>query len=175
MAGTVDVLRRQWESSSHRLRERLVGLTDDEFRWEPVPGCWNVRRVGDSWTMDYPDVAPDPPPVTTIAWRLLHITHGTWMYADHAFGSGTMSFLDLEIHGTAAAAVEDLVASQQRLADVLDRLDDAGLERDVATHLGDEPWTAAAVITTLIDEQIHHGAEIGLLRDLYLRLGPADD
>jgi len=26
-----------------RLRPRLEGLTDDEYCWEPVPGCWNVR------------------------------------------------------------------------------------------------------------------------------------
>jgi hypothetical protein len=27
-----------------QLRPRLDGLTDDEYRWEPVAGCWNVRR-----------------------------------------------------------------------------------------------------------------------------------
>ena len=34
----------------HQLRPRLAGLTDDEYLWEPAPG------------------------VTTIAWRLAHIT-----------------------------------------------------------------------------------------------------
>jgi hypothetical protein len=28
------------------LRPRLEGLTDAEFAWEPVPGCWSVRPVG---------------------------------------------------------------------------------------------------------------------------------
>ena len=31
-----------WRTSA---RPRLDGLTDDEYRWEPVPGCWN----GASW------------------------------------------------------------------------------------------------------------------------------
>src|ERR1035437_9105289 len=31
-----------------QLRPRLDGLTDDEYRWEPVPGAWNVRPRGAS-------------------------------------------------------------------------------------------------------------------------------
>jgi hypothetical protein len=27
-----------------RLRQRLEGLSDDEYFWEPAPGCWTVRR-----------------------------------------------------------------------------------------------------------------------------------
>ena len=29
-----------------QLRPRLDGLTDAEYRWEPVPGMWNVRPRG---------------------------------------------------------------------------------------------------------------------------------
>ena len=28
------------------LRPRLDGLTDEEYFWEPVAGCWSVRRRG---------------------------------------------------------------------------------------------------------------------------------
>jgi hypothetical protein len=38
------------------------------------------------------------------------------------------------------------------------------------SHLGGSP-TAGEVMTILLDEQIHHGAEIALLRDLYHRFG----
>ena len=55
----------------NHLRPRLDGLTDDEFLWEPVAGCWSVRRGADGrhraegpWPQ--PGAAP---PVTTIAWR----------------------------------------------------------------------------------------------------------
>jgi hypothetical protein len=27
----------------HQLRPRLDGLTDEEYLWEPVPGCWSIR------------------------------------------------------------------------------------------------------------------------------------
>jgi hypothetical protein len=69
-----------------QLRPRLNGLTDEEYRWEPVPGAWNVRPRGTGtapiavgggeFTMDYAMPEPDPPPVTTIAWRLGHIVVG---------------------------------------------------------------------------------------------------
>ena len=26
-----------------RLLDRFEGLTDEEYLWEPVPGCWTVR------------------------------------------------------------------------------------------------------------------------------------
>jgi hypothetical protein len=36
------------------------------------------------------------------------------------------------------------------------------------SHLG-HPRSAGEVMRILIDEQTHHGAEVALLRDLYLR------
>jgi len=27
----------------HQLRPRVDGLTDEEYFWEPVPGCWSIR------------------------------------------------------------------------------------------------------------------------------------
>lgn len=33
-----------------QLRPRLDGLTDAEYRWEPVPGCWSIRPRGASFT-----------------------------------------------------------------------------------------------------------------------------
>ena len=34
----------QFDFARERLAERLAGLTDEEYRWEPVPGCWSIRR-----------------------------------------------------------------------------------------------------------------------------------
>ena len=65
---------------THQLRARLDGLTDDEYFWEPVADCWNVRPRGTgtapiqagsgAMTVDFAFPAPEPAPVTTIAWRL---------------------------------------------------------------------------------------------------------
>jgi hypothetical protein len=55
------------------------GLTDDEYFWQPVHGCWTISRRGESkapvsfgageFTMDYAEPPRDREPVTTIAWR----------------------------------------------------------------------------------------------------------
>ncbi|HJU02699.1 MAG TPA: DinB family protein [Actinomycetes bacterium] len=35
------------------LRPRLEGLGDEEYFWEPVEGCWSLRRAGDGrWRLD---------------------------------------------------------------------------------------------------------------------------
>jgi hypothetical protein len=60
-----------------RLTGRLSGLTDEEYFWEPVAGCWSLRQGQDGrWHLDGGGgggPAPDPAPVTTIAWRLGHL------------------------------------------------------------------------------------------------------
>lgn len=43
---------------------------------------------------------------------------------------------------------------------------DADLDEPRPSHLGGT-MSAGAVLQILIDEQVHHGAEIALLRDLY--------
>jgi hypothetical protein len=45
-------------------------------------------------------------------------------------------------------------------------LSDGALERSVLTDWGEE-WPAWRIFTTMIDHDRHHGAEIGVLRDLY--------
>jgi hypothetical protein len=144
-------------------------MTDDEYRWEPVPGGWNVRpdpRSPNGWTVDYPDVAPDPPPFTTIAWRLLHVADGNSIYWEHAFGPGVRSFTDLPTQGTASSAIAYLVESQRPVTATLETIDDGGLDELRPSHFGGER-TARSVFVTLLDEQLHHGAEVALLRDLY--------
>jgi hypothetical protein len=74
-----------WYWRQH-FRPRLHSLTDDEYFWKPVQGCWNVHPRGASaapvqagggvFTIDFAFPEPDPPPVTTIAWRMGHIIVG---------------------------------------------------------------------------------------------------
>jgi hypothetical protein len=48
----------------------------------------------------------------------------------------------------------------------LEGLTEPDLDRLVPTNWG-ERWPAYRIFATLINEQVHHGAEISLLRDLY--------
>lgn len=170
---TVDMLRGWWRESGDRLDRRMEGLTDGEYFWEPVAGCWTVRPDVDRpglWTYEYEFAPPEPAPVTTLSWRLVHITADNLIYWEHAFGPGVRNFPDLPVPSAAAAAVTAWRASRRPVTEWLDRASDADLSELRPSHLG-EPRTAGEVITILLDEQIHHGAEIALLRDLHLRLG----
>ncbi len=90
-------------------------------------------------------------------------TRSTW---DQSFGPGQRTFSDLVPHGDAAGAISYLIESQAPITATIDALDGAALDEPRPTHLGVE-LPASRIIAVLLDEQIHHGAEIGLLRDLY--------
>jgi hypothetical protein len=171
MNSAADVLRRQWHSSGDRLQQRLADMSDAEFFWEPAPSCWTVRRqptASDRWEIDYVWPPPEPPPLTTIAWRLVHVASGNWIYWEHAFGPGVRMFPDLVLPGSADAARAYWHDSRMPITSWLEKATDEQLRQMRPSHLG-PPRSAGDVIATLIDEQTHHGAEIALLRDLYPR------
>jgi uncharacterized damage-inducible protein DinB len=173
MASATRVLQNQWRRSTDRLAARLEGLTDDELRWEPVEDCWNLRPDPSSpsgWRADYPEVHPDPPPFTTIAWRLLHVADGNSIYWEHGFGPGQRGFGDLPTPGDADGVLAYLAASQEPVTATLAALDDDALDELRPTQFGVE-WPARRILTVLVDEQVHHGAEVALLRDLYRQRG----
>jgi len=71
----------------NQLRPRLDGLTDAEYFWEPVLSCWSVRPRAETaapafgsgpFLIEYAFPEPDPPPVTTIAWRMGHLIVGVF-------------------------------------------------------------------------------------------------
>jgi hypothetical protein len=80
------------------------------------------------------------------------------------------TFRDLAPYGDAAGAIQYLAASQASISEVLRNMDDNGLNELRPTHFG-ESWPAHRVLSVLIDEQVHHGAEVALLRDLHRSLG----
>lgn len=169
VASSAELLRRQWAASCDRLLTRVSGLTDEEYRWEPVAGCWNVRQSSESpsgWVVDYPEIHPTPPPFTTIAWRMTHIADGNSIYWEHSFGPGQRNFWDLAPNGDSAGAIEYLIASQVPITSSLAELDDEELDALRPTHFGNA-WPTRRILTVLVTEQVHHGAEIGVLRDLY--------
>ncbi len=40
----------QFDKAREMAQVRLTGLTDEEYLWEPVPGCWSIRRRGEATT-----------------------------------------------------------------------------------------------------------------------------
>ncbi|HSZ40550.1 MAG TPA: DinB family protein [Trebonia sp.] len=158
-------------------------MTDDEYRWEPVPGSWSVRRREDGpapgatalvgageWGRDSGHPAPEPPPLTTIAWRLSHISEMLAMRADYTIGSRSLNGDTYVTPGTALAAVAAFRDAVGAWRGALLAASDADLS---TTGLSTYPYGSDSA-DTFIDtiwwvnqEILHHGGEIALLRDLY--------
>lgn len=171
-----------WHWDNH-LRPRLDGLGDDEYAWEPVPGCWGVRPRGTgtapvqagsgAFTVDFAMPEPDPPPVTTIAWRLAHLVVGVLgeRVASH-FGGPPTSYADHDYAGTAEAALAQLDEAYARWDAGVRGLGPDGMAAPCGPAEG--PWQdapMAALVLHINREVLHHGAEVLLLRDLYRARG----
>ncbi len=164
---------------THQLRSRLDGLTDDEYFWEPAHPSWNVRprdaagptlAVGTgAFTLDMLRPAPEPAPVTTIAWRLAHlIVSVLGMRVAGHFDGTVVQHETFEYAGTATAALTQLDQVYAAWIAGVRSLDTAALARRCGSSEGiyaDEPMVA--IVLHISREIIHHGAEIALLRDLY--------
>jgi hypothetical protein len=165
------------------LRPRLDGLTDEEYFWEPVDGCWSLRRDAEGgWRLDQGRPEPDPPPVTTIAWRLVHIgatclaNRASAFFGDPQVPEDADMFdprrVPADLPGAADEAVAFLERSYRRWRDGIAGLDDEGLRRPLGPKGGpyaEDPM--AELIAHINREVMHHGAEIALLRDLYRATG----
>ena len=166
----------QWDTFT---RPHLDGLTDHEYRWEPVPECWSVRpraeattpmaAGGGDWVADFAVPEPVPPPVTTIAWRLAHLIVGVFGARNAAhFAGPPADYVTWEYAGDAATALGQLDAGYRAWVEGVRTLGAEGLERPIGRAEG--AWASASYAELVLHinrEVLHHGAEILLLRDLY--------
>ncbi|MFC7308899.1 DinB family protein [Streptomyces monticola] len=189
----------QFDFARERLTNRMAGpimdsgdgadtkvgpMTDEEYLWEPVPECWSVRRRVDGpgsratvlvgtgeWGRDaasYPH--PWPPPFTTIAWRLSHLSEMLTLRADHTAGGHVLTRDDYLVSGDAAGAVAAFDAGATAWHKALLSVDDAALDTvGLCTypHGSDAEEPFLDIVWWVNQELLHHGAEIALLRDLY--------
>ncbi len=163
----------------NQLRPRLDGLRVEEYFWEPVADCWNVRPRGKSnapiaagsgsFTVDFAIPEPDPPPVTTIAWRLAHLIVGVFgMRVASHFGGPAMDYQSFSYAGTAAEALSQLDEVYAGWCHGVRQLGAEGLVERCGPAEGPfAEYPMATLVLHINREVIHHGAEIALLRDLY--------
>jgi hypothetical protein len=163
------------DEAFERIRARLDGLTDEEYLWEPAPGSWTIRPRSDgTWVADSVLPGPEPAPFTTLAWRLWHLID---MYGEDRAPrwlgvppQGPAIGLDGEggAPPTAAAAVDLLERAHGRWDAHLALVDDAILAELVGPVGGQYAGSSRAdYVLHMLDEFIHHGAEVSLLRDLW--------
>jgi hypothetical protein len=151
-----------------RLWDRVQGLTDEEYQWLPVPGGWTAG--------DGAPLVDEAPPFTNLAWRISHIIHclteermGPWL------GVPSIPANVEREPATAAAALENLDKAYANFrAHLVSAEEDRLWEKlgPMAGPYADDDRGAWAI--HILDEFIHHGAEVAVLRDLYRALHPAD-
>lgn len=167
-----------WEA---HLRPRLAGMSDEEYFWEPADGCWSLRPAGGGrWRLDQ-GPQRSPAPLTTIAWRMTHLSVECFESRYRAFFGGEgpdqwspgQRILDSgELPGGAAEAIAYLENAYRRWLDAV-----AGLsEKELLAPLGPKgadfaELPMAELVLHLNREVMHHGGEICLLRDLYRATG----
>ena len=164
-----------WE---HQARPRLVGLTDDEYLWEPVPDAWSIRprsearsamaAGGGDRVLDFEYPEPVPAPVTTIAWRIGHLIMVFGARNASHFGGPPMDYMSIDWPGDARSALDMLDDTYAGWVKGVGTLDERRLEEPVGESEGpyaEHPYVA--LVLHINREAIHHLAEVALLRDLY--------
>lgn len=172
-----------------RLVKRLEGLTDDEYLWEPAPDMWTIRRQpvpgpwrnasspSDAYQRDWGAIFDEDPPLTTIAWRMAEIFSclaaercATWLGLD----PDTEPFAD-GLPPTADGAREMLDRAYATWRGYVARVDEQSLWEPLGPIAGQ--WaedTRLGFVWHILDEFIHHSAEVALMRDLYRATRPQD-
>ena len=179
----VGVLIDQLVDSKNLSSDRLVGLTPHEYAWEPRVDMWSVRRRGEAvtpnaygpgeWVLDH-DTSINPfaaGPLTTIAWRLGHLTSGFAGRWEWTFGGRTIDPKAMvDFSSDPGVALDGLWAWVDRWAASIESMTDDQLDIPGygAYPYGLDPQIPfIGIIRWTNRELIHHLAEVALLRDLY--------
>ncbi|GII31179.1 DinB family protein [Planotetraspora mira] len=160
-----------------RFLDRLDGLSDDEYFWEPVPDCWSVRQdAAGRWRIEGDgggptgEPAPDPPPITTIAWRIGHIGATFIGFGDRLFADGKITVDDVEFASSATGARAYLDGAYRDWRAGIGGIDEQRWWSPIGPAFGLYAKDSTVDLALhVFDEIVHHGAEVGVLRDLYRR------
>jgi DinB superfamily len=154
-----------------RTRQRLGGLSDSEYFWEPAPACWTIRVDQDGTATVSGQSDHELPGFTTVAWRLWHLISCYGSGRNEQWLRGTDdggSEVRCSPRPRAAAACEALDSAGHWWHELLSSLSEADLSQPLGPIAG--PYgesDKASFVMHQIDEMIHHGAEVALLRDLF--------
>jgi hypothetical protein len=171
----------QFEWGCLRLLNRMTGPDVDSGNGSPVPvepltdeepaprATWLVGAG--EWGRDgYRGEEPYPPPFTTIAWRLSHLSEMLALRADYTAGSRSLTKDTYVISGDANSAVAALMAAVDAWRGTLVQCDDTALDTvgySTFPYGSDAEEAFIDIVWWVNQEVLHHGAEIALLRDLY--------
>jgi DinB family protein len=155
-----------------RILARLDGLSDTEHLWEPVASCLTVRAGADGKFRADPRPGKGhlPAPFTTIAWRMWHIGADCLRGYGRFFPGGSPQGEDRHRWpGTASEGVQMLTEDWDQFRAHVESLGDGRLLQPMGPRAGAFAHESYLLLALhALDEAAHHGAELGVLRDLWL-------
>ena len=164
----------QWDYVVEVLTERLAGLSDEEYLWQPAPGSWTVRldEAGGRNLVDTEVWAPtgDAAPPRSIAWSIGHLGSGVAIRADWLVGAHRAEHADFDWPLTADAGVRFMLDGLALWRNGLATMTDADLDtvgRSAYPHGLDPELPLIEIVWWVAKELIWHSAEIWFVRDLY--------
>jgi hypothetical protein len=131
----------------HSLLRNLRSVTPDDWEWVPPGGRRSIREI------------------------VHHLGACKFMYHNHAFGDGQLTWDDLAAEGTGACATIDsaiawLQAGHTRLRDSLAALDDTDLLQPRKANWG-KLYETRWLIAITIQHDLYHSGEINHIRCLH--------
>jgi hypothetical protein len=142
-----------WDTSVEMLLDRLDGVTDEEWTWQPAPS------------------------LRSLSWSAIHLGELGTLRSDWTTGSHSLQRGDLTWPETAAEGVAAMRAGLDAWRGTLAQVDDDDLDTvgrssfpdglDPQLPLIDIAWWNTR-------ELIHHGADMATVRDLYAATSPDD-
>jgi hypothetical protein len=171
----------QWDYVVEVLTERLEGLTDDEFLWQPAPEVWTVRPPTEPGGRPIPDAEVWAPtggsaPPRTIAWSMGHLGAGVAERADWLVGSHSKTSEDYGWPMTAAEGRAFMLDGLAQWRNGLATMTDADLDtvgRSAYPGGLDPTLPLIEIVWWVNKEVVWHAAEIWFMRDLYAATHPA--
>jgi hypothetical protein len=164
----------QWDYVVEVLTERVAGLTDEAFLWEPAAIVWTVRRGPDG--RPRPDAEWWAPtgeggtPPRTLAWSIGHLGASVMTRADYLVGSHSMQDNDLTWPMTADDGIRFMLDGLATWRNGLATMTDGDLDtvgRSAYPHGLDPELPLIEIVWWVNKELVFHSAEIWYAADLY--------
>lgn len=165
----------QWDYMVEVLNERLEGLGDAEYLWEPADRVWSVRPdasgrpVPDAEEWDPSGTSSTPP--RTLAWSIGHLGAGVGERADWLSGSHSKGPEDFAWPLTASDGVAAMNTGLSAWREGLGTMADADLDtvgRSAYPRGLDPQLPLIEIVWWVNKELLFHAGEIWLMRDLYV-------
>jgi len=163
-----------WDYVVEVLTDRVKGLTDEEFLWEPAPATWTVRPnpSGGRNVVDQEVWAPtgDAAPPRTIAWSMGHLGSGVALRADWLVGGHAKTSNDYDWPLTAEEGTRFMFAGLAEWRNGLATMTDDDLDtvgRSAYPGGLDPELPLIDIVWWVTKELTWHAADIWYVRDLY--------